>query len=422
MYVWERETTISNAYQKVILAIKQAGLICEKQSIGDTILTTHVKLWNAEKEIVSAGTGKGMKGVSEVGALFEALEHYYTEQDALENCRIFSSHKIPNIDIFNGERVIQLLKTEQEGNLLCRKYSPLDSTKLNTWYPLFITNPYYAEETTHSEDQFNYKKLKRYSSNSGIAIGSTFHEALIHATNEVIERDAWSLFLLHYYYHQTHSVLQVMNKQTLPDALKELIQYAEQEVGEHIILLNITTETNIPTILAIIPNHTNMPYVGLGTSLYVEYAISRAVTELVQTFHMTQTFPEQAQEERKAILEALKNYPQHYRCAEFCTQRLFSLEQKQISFDSVATFAHQSLQSYVQELACRLHHCGFEMYYSPLASLNTHIHMINVLIPNMERFFLNYEGYFALPSVRGQRFLMKMERNENKYETSQNKN
>lgn len=402
MYIWERETSIQDAYHKIITVIKELGLSYEKNVIGDTIQTTHIKLMNEQNEVLSAGTGKGVGGVSEIGALFETLEHYYTAKDSLQNCRLFSSHMIPEIETFSGERIIQLLNTEREELLLCRNYSSLKSSKQNVWYPLFITNPYYAEGVTHPGDHFDYKKLKRCSSNSGIAIGSTFYESLIHATNEVIERDAWSLFLLNYYYYQNNTVLQIMDINTFPDFLKTLIQNAECEIGEEIILFNITTETNIPTILAVISNHKNIPYVGLGTSLYLEYAITRSVTELVQTFHMTQVFQEQAKTERIAMLEALKEYPQHYRCAEFDTQRLLGMEYENIPFDSISSFSHQSLETYVQELEFRLNSCGFDMYYSTLASFDNNIHIVNTLIPNMERFFLNYEGYFVLPSSRGQ--------------------
>ncbi|MBG9611657.1 YcaO-like family protein [Bacillus cereus] len=400
MYIWEREISIQDAYDKAITVIQQSGLSYEKNVIGDTIHTTHIKLRNAQNEVVSSGTGKGLGETSEVGALFEALEHYYTEKDALQNCRIFPSHKIPEIKTFSRECIMQLLHTEREEFLLCRTYSSLKKSKPNVWYPLFITNPYYAENVTHPDDSFDYKKLKRYSSNSGIAIGSTFYEALIHATNEIIERDAWSLFLLDHYYYQNKSMLQIMDIHTLPIELQTLMHNAVSEIGENIILLNITTETNIPTILAVSSNE-NMPYVGLGTSLYLEYAITRAITEFVQTCHMTRTFPEQASEERVAILEALKEYPQHYRCAEFQTQRLWDAESRHVSFDSICSFPHQSLEKYMQELEIRLNDCGFNIYYSILASFDNQIHVVNTIIPNMERFFLNYEGYFVLPSNRG---------------------
>ncbi|OLR26103.1 YcaO-like family protein [Bacillus cereus] len=93
-----------------------------------------------------------------------------------------------------------------------------------------------------------------------------------------------------------------MTIHTFPSELQTLMHNIIGEIGENIILLNITTETNIPTILAVNSNE-NMPYIGLGTSLYLEYAITRAITELVQTCHMTRAFPEQASEERVAILE-----------------------------------------------------------------------------------------------------------------------
>ncbi|PGW31659.1 YcaO-like family protein [Bacillus thuringiensis] len=400
IYIWERETSIQEAYHKAVTVIQQLGLSYEKNVIGDTIYTTHITLRNAQNEVVSSGTGKGLGGTSEIGALFEALEHYYTEKDALQNCRTFPSHRIPTIETFNHECIIQLLHTEKNEALLCREYNSLKKSKQNVWYPLFITNPYYAENVTHPDDYFNYKKLKRYSSNSGIAIGSTFYEALIHATNEVIERDAWSLFLLNHYYYQNKSVLQIMDINTFSNELKTLMKNAVSEIGENITLLNITTETNIPTILAVSSNE-NIPYVGLGTSLYLEYAITRAITEFVQTCHMTRVFPEQASEERVAILEALKEYPQHYRCAEFHTQRLWDTESKYVSFDSICSFPHQSLEKYMQELEIRLNDCGFDIYYSILNSFDNDIHIVNALIPNMERFFLNYEGYFVLPSNRG---------------------
>lgn len=135
-----------------------------------------------------------------------------------------------------------------------------------------------------------------------------------------------------------------MDINTFPIELRTLMQNAVREIGENIILLNITTETNIPTILGVNSNE-NTPYVGLGTSLYLEYASIRAITELVQTCHMTRLFPNQASKERIAILEALKEYPEHYRCAEFHTQRLWNAEYRHVFFDSICSFPHQSLEN-----------------------------------------------------------------------------
>ncbi|MDM5152690.1 YcaO-like family protein [Bacillus sp. DX1.1] len=408
LYSWERETLEEIAHQRIMDTFKELSFSVKKRAFGDKIQTTYVELFNLNQQIESFGVGKGK--YNELGALFEALEHYTLENMPMKECDYFSSHHIAKNPIFNGERVMQLIVEEPDQQLLCKKYYALNNTQQHVWYPFFIANPHYMQHPIET-DTYQYQKVQRYSSNSGTAIGSTLHEAIIHATNEVIERDAFSLFLLrHFYYDMPDHTLNIIHPNTLPSSLKETIVHAEEELQEEIILLNITTEVAIPTILAVTKNKKHTGIFGLGTSLYPEYAILRSITELVQVNHIASANIGDELAHREHFLNQLQPYPRHYACAEMNMCSVFNqFPATYVSFEDFPRFSERNLILYIEEMQERLHQQHFSIYYSPVKEFSNGIKIIHVLIPQMERFLLITNGQLVFPSERGMKKNLKLQ-------------
>ncbi len=95
------------------------------------------------------------------------------------------------------DKAISLLAENfKDSEVPCRQYQCL-KTGANIYYPLFLTFPSYLSQVDRSNDSLDsFAPLYRYSTNSGTAIGGNFEEAMIHAINEIVERDATSIFLL----------------------------------------------------------------------------------------------------------------------------------------------------------------------------------------------------------------------------------
>ncbi len=81
---------------------------------------------------------------------------------------------------------------------------------------------------------------KKYSTNSGCAIGTSLNDALIHALNELLER--YSLSKHYYNVFIDHSEKAVfINPKSLSASLLELYNTISAEIGTEIIIVDIKT-------------------------------------------------------------------------------------------------------------------------------------------------------------------------------------
>lgn len=122
-------------------------------------------------------------------------------------------------------------------------------------------------------------KLFRGNTN-GLASGNNLDEAILHATLEIIERDAWSLADL------ARKIPTKINPEDAKNPLiHELIEKYEK-AGVKIILKDLTSEFEIPVVAAISDDLSKNPLmlcVGVGCHLHPEIAILRALTEVAQS-------------------------------------------------------------------------------------------------------------------------------------------
>ena len=122
-------------------------------------------------------------------------------------------------------------------------------------------------------------KLFRGNTN-GLASGNNLDEAILHATLEVIERDAWSLADL------SRKIPTKINPEDAKNPLiHELIEKFES-AGVKIILKDLTSEFEIPVVAAVCDDLSKNPLmlcVGVGCHLNPEIAILRALTEVAQS-------------------------------------------------------------------------------------------------------------------------------------------
>lgn len=121
-------------------------------------------------------------------------------------------------------------------------------------------------------------QLFKYHTN-GLASGNNMEEAVLHATFELVERDAWSI--------AEYRNLPVPDVIADPDSLpgKLIVRFAEHGVEVH--LKDLTCDTGIPTIGAaaddVATKDPEMLTIGVGTHLDPEIAAVRAITEVAQS-------------------------------------------------------------------------------------------------------------------------------------------
>ncbi|MBO4273209.1 YcaO-like family protein [Microbispora triticiradicis] len=341
------------------------------------------------------GMGKGRRAEARAGALFEALEHYLTGPalfdpaavEPVEPARIAAGP-------LRADASAVLLDGRCAAPLACHRYQGPEGA---VPVPLFLSAPWYVEADAgrlreRAGDAHDYTGLMRYSCNSGSAVGVTATEALLHALNETVERDALSLLLVRAFLG-TGERLSVVDPRTLPPELARAYAVAGQVAGAPVHLLDITGDLKVPTMLAYVAPTPDRPHRrGAGTSLSPAHAAWRALTELVQT-----TVGERIQ--RRGDAERLARHPELLACGRFdLTEHLRAARTVPFPEDGARPGRPRDQ---LREVAARLGARGYTPLTRTVAVLPGRITAVHVVVPGLERFMLVVEGNLVLPGPRG---------------------
>lgn len=341
------------------------------------------------------GMGKGRPEEARVGALFEAIEHYLTGPalfdpaavELVEPARIAAGP-------LRADASAVLLDGRCAAPLACHRYrGPLGAVPV----PLYLSAPWYVEADAgglreQAGDAHDYTGLMRYSSNSGSAVGVTATEALLHALNETIERDALSLLLVRAFLG-TGERPSVVDPATLPPGLARAYAVAEQVADAPVHLLDITGDLEIPTMLAYVAPAPGRPHRrGAGTSLSPEHAAWRALAELVQT-----TVGESVQ--RRGDTARLARHPELQACGRFDLTRHLR-DARTVPFPRECG-PSACPREQLREVVARLTERGFTPLTRTVAVLPGRVTAVHVVVPGLERFMLVTDGNLVLPGPRG---------------------
>jgi ribosomal protein S12 methylthiotransferase accessory factor len=348
------------------------------------------------------GWGKGLREEARVGALFEALEHFLTGpvQFATEQMRLISAGQVA--EQLAGEASAALLAQTPDEELACWRYTALrGGQELDV--PVYVSCPWYAEDGSRLlrervGDWYDYRAVGRYAINSGSAVGVTEDEAIVHALNEVIERDAFSLLVIRAFLTDGYVPTRI-DPRTLPADLADLHAYVQQRVRTTVYLLDMTTELGVPSTFAYVPPTAGRPHLrGAGTSLSARYSAHRALTELLQGFlikeHQPPTGPPHG------YLEALRPHPLLYRCGQLDLTAHLDHAPGTAFTDRPSP---AGLPAHLELLIATLAEHGFTPYRRQVRTLPGGVTAVHVFVPGLEHFMVICQGIPVLPGPRGRR-------------------
>jgi ribosomal protein S12 methylthiotransferase accessory factor len=292
--------------------------------------------------------------------------------------------------------------------------------------PVFLWAPWYpghdqAGWRRDVGDHTDYGRVKSYSVNTGCAIGATEDEAVLHALNECVERDAFSLFLLRCV-HDGATPPRRIARHVLPADAAALLADADAIVGHTVELFDLTTDFGVPVVLVFDRRDGAGPRgrYGLGASLLPRHALRRAVGELVQTALIARQLDNTAAD--ALIHRALGRHPRLLAAATMrlpdtavdtpATARRFGTngapDPAANTAPGGAVDAHPGLAAApvaAQRRAVteRLLAAGHDVLVRPLVTLAHGTTVVQVQCPGLERFHLVVEGHVALPGARARR-------------------
>ncbi|MDF5757267.1 YcaO-like family protein [Spongiactinospora sp. TRM90649] len=352
---------------------------------------------------VACGMGKGGPGEARVGAVFEAVEHYLTGPARFDPAAV---ERAPPARIAAGplraEACAPLLAATPGREMACLPYRSLDGGR-TTLVPLFLFAPWYVEEGATGEreragDDCDYSHLRRYSCNSGSAVGVTAAEALLHALNEAIERDALSLLLVRAFLGGRGPLPRPIDPRTLPPGPAAAYAAAAEVTGSPVWLLDITSDLGVPAMLAYTPPAGDRPHRrGAGTSLSPAHAAWRALTELVQV-----TLGESLIEgpaSTRGDLGGLAAHPALHACGRFdLTAYLAGVPATPFPGEPAPP---GSPAEQARKIAALLAARGRTVYRRTACALPGEVTAVHVIVPGLERFMVVTDGNLVLPGRRG---------------------
>jgi ribosomal protein S12 methylthiotransferase accessory factor len=244
--------------------------------------------------------------------------------------------------------------------------------------------------------------LRRYSSNSGTACGLSRDEALLHALLEVIERDSIGVELLRTIIRSEALPVREIRRSSVPTPIDQICTLVERETLGKITFWDITTEIMMPTILARLSlreDHVKS-YFGSGSSLSVEYAMERSILESLQGFHANKAFGISLPFRTAGLEQEMTRYQ---RC--FLESGVFNYRGGVVEVDyedlpqPSRIWQGSDPQLQLNAVVRMLKAVGFRAYSRTIKS--GRLCVVQVVVPQLERFFLVSVGIPVAPSKRG---------------------
>ncbi|MNG66695.1 YcaO-like family protein [compost metagenome] len=392
----ERELPLTLAKHVIERQIRQLSLDVQSHWQGHPIGVARVEL-RGSSGIPIQGCGKGRPHQAQVGALYEALEHFL-DVHAERQVHLSTTDALQQSRHLQQDIVLPWLLAQPARALACQAYCDHAGHWLFD-YPLSLVRPDY-DQSPMPGDTFDYRGLRRYSSNDGSAIGASRDEAVLHAVNQKIERDALSMFLLSHYYYRRQDPVRWLEKPDKTSALGMFWHQAEQSLQAPIHVVDISNDLPSPTYLALRMDTLDKPHgmlFGAGASLDPWHAVHRAVSELVQ-LQINGQDPD-----TKADLELAKRHLQPFPRLNRCIRLdlLPLLQAPQVSVTLPPPPDRMSVAEHLHLLLGQLHAQGHSVGICEVFRGDEGVSLVNVVIPGLERFHVVTTGNAVCPGPRG---------------------
>lgn len=399
----ERSFSLDEANSYFHEEINRLNISVKSNSLlADKFGCFYSELFHKETNIsASCGYGKGTSKMALLGSKFEALENYTSIASNLnieyENISfeelITRKNQIIRSKIFSQ---ILLEEKYQKISLPWTRYQNYFNPADYTYVPIASINPLYLDKRL-SDDIFPYEEIYIESTNNGVAIGCSLDEAIVHATLEIIERDAASIFLIKNFISDKNHTIKIINAKKLTGDNLLAYNFLKNNSKQNPIIIFLENDFNIPAFCTYIAN-SNVPIVGFGASQSTEYALHRSLLECI---------------EQKAINDSLKlqnlsyatifpTLPKFRDCMKFNLRQLIKRKpiEKIVLEDDEQNLKFLDLKLYKEQLMQKIREKGFSIYYKILYQSEM-VCTVQVIIPEADESISILHGMLSHFSERG---------------------
>ncbi|WP_197519692.1 YcaO-like family protein [Pseudonocardia sp. HH130630-07] len=399
----ERAHPLAEAHHHALAAVAALGLTAELTPVPAARPGLGTGAWHCvlHRDGVALeygrGSGKGADAAARVGAVYEALEHHLGCVPDPRELVLRTAHEVA-VPADAGDALLALLAEGPDRPLACLPHRSLTGGA-DLDVPAFVSMPGYLLQPpavrAAAGDTYDYGVVARYSTNNGWAAGRTPDEAVVHALNEIVERDAMSLLLVRQFLADPPGTLSVLDPATLPGGLAELHATAERVVGTRVWLLDMTTDLGVPAYWAYVAPTPGQPsrFRGCGASLSPRYAVERALYELVQCHSGLHATPSASGTEPVRTAA----YPALHRCyLADLSDRLPGATRVPFAGRETPGTPRGHRDRLLDLLAGHGHQVWAREQY-----VGEHLAVVTVHVPGLERFMIVGDDEIVVPGARG---------------------
>lgn len=368
-------------------------------------LSTHLCAANNNQlKLSSLGGASGFTQLSKVKALFESLEksisYKICNHHLLDDLYFFSTSTSPSTQFLLDQCLMpKLLLQEdyQRNRFPWIELTHYQNSTQKIHYPLGLIYTAIPPLKNFKQDY-----LSELSDNTGLAIGATVDEAIIHGINQWIQRDAYSLFLLKTVINKNPTPARLLSKGTLPDNIAVIISAIEQHFDEELIIIDITSDLNIPSfVVSFTKQKMVLQPQGFGASIAKETALRQALFESIQ---YKDRFNQNAKAYREENVAFFSSSPLLLKAMIGDLKSLIDNKlYVEVDWSSIESYSlHENLSQQIQFMANLLAKLGANLYTKVLhKSSATGVTITYTLIPELEAFSLIRDAKFVPIKRRG---------------------
>ena len=411
----ERDFSLKDAFQVLQADLQRQGFYATYDVVGREICLSYCSLVNAAGELVAFGSGKGEHDAAVAGSLFEAAEHLFSDYRDLttKQVRYVSNRDVCAQNVFLKSFALDLFSTGTEHSVAVLPFRSQSesinaSSEVELLYPLGLLCPDYinyleSDAKPSSADDFDYRRVKHYSTNSGFAIGMNRNEALIHGFLECIERQSLSKMLVDLFIRRDPTRIYRLTEETLPSHIRSLLDIAEAEVEADITILKMENKFGIPAFCNWArPKGFACGSGGYGCSLYASHALERSIKELVQYIFLDKYIygAEKKQALERNNLFFLSGSPIHRECFYFDLSNLLD-EVGYAATDFTETYVSDrrvDLGHYLSMISARIRGFGEIPFSCAICELPSGVQVHGTILSGEDHFFNVLAGSKVFPN------------------------
>lgn len=384
----ERSCTSQTSYQILCDWLDHNDL--KYQITRDHHSINHVDILDSTEKIVCSGSGKGVD--YHVGGLAEAIEHYYTihhieTPDRLKTTEITKQTPLNSCGIIHG------LNAYPHDCVACIPYYPWNKNSPKCYIPQILVNPWKIEPSSILTAADRY--LARYSTNSGIALGITTEDAVLHGICEEIERHYLSHFFMKESALNTNFEFQeiILQKGDWLDnnPYKKALDDLEYTYNFRIIFSEFFKSISFCVVIGQPKDSSYSPLslIGSGASMNGRVAVCRALGEFVQTHLFFDAYA------KKTANRISRNLIQIGRLSALLN--LQNIHYKKRSSHKIPQTPNMPSRSMIDLIALELNEHGFCIFYKHLNCIYESFKVVSIYVPKIERFHLIRSGNIVAP-------------------------